>query len=454
VPDETTRKREAEPTLMRDVTYIAFKRKYPLIALLLLGVLIIAYGSAGQKPEYEATARVMVERLRATYAMPAVTSGVLKRGEAVNSEIQIILSSAVAAEVVDRLGIAEGGNRGLAIETIQDQIRAKAPPEADIIDISYRHGDPEWAATVANAALEAYLEIRARIAMNMEAVGFLAEQARMAKAARDSVAAQIAKLGAESGDLLQGRLAETNMALKGNLRNERINVAKTIATKETELAALREWLDADTDYSHVPTDDIYEMGTVQMTYNRTIAVNSELADAQARYTEDHPDVQRLKRELESLKRLLRDEVERAYRRQEMRLFEWKAQLEAIDDLLVQLETEDEELGEVVVQRRLLDADLHARQQVYEVVLDRSEEYRITVAVDPAIRNVSVVSRAQIPARPTPRPVNMKVVVGAFTIIFGVLLVYALEKADHTLDRREDVHRFLGVKVLASIPERR
>jgi capsular polysaccharide biosynthesis protein len=49
---------------------------------------------------------------------------------------------------------------------------------------------------------------------------------------------------------------------------------------------------------------------------------------------------------------------------------------------------------------------------------------------------------------------MRVVVGAFTIIFGVLLVYALEKADHTLDRREDVHRFLGVKVLASIPERR
>ena len=68
--------------------------------------------------------------------------------------------------------------------------------------------------------------------------------------------------------------------------------------------------------------------------------------------------------------------------------------------------------------------------------------------------MAVISRAEVPSRPSGQPVNMKIVVGVFTIIFGVLLVFGLEKADHSLDRREDVHRFLGVKVLASIPERR
>ena len=103
---------------------------------------------------------------------------------------------------------------------------------------------------------------------------------------------------------------------------------------------------------------------------------------------------------------------------------------------------------------MLEADLDARQDIYAIILDRAEEYRITAATDPNLQNVAVVSRAEVPARPTPEPVNMRIVVGVFTMIFGLLLVFGIEKADRSLERREDVHRFLGVKVLASIQERK
>lgn len=453
-PDRVASKREPEPTLLRDVVYVAFKRKYPLIGLLLLGVLIIAYGSMGQKPEYQASARIMVQRLRATYAMPSVTSAVLKRGEAINSELQIIMSSAVAAEVVDRLDMDATRERGVAIEDLQRRIKAKALPESDIIDIEFRHTDAEWAALVVNTALESYLETRARVALNYEAVVYLEEQARLAKAARDSVAAEIVKLGSDRGDIVQGLRAESNMGLKNRLWNEQITLGSRIGSREVELAAVREWLAQETDYAHVPSGDIYDMGTVQTAYVTLIRANAELADARARYTEDHPQVQRLGREIASLETLLRQEVKRALQRQEMRLFEWKAQKQAVDEILEDLNAQDAEVAELSVRRKLLEADLGTRNDVYQIVLNRAEEYRITAAVDPSIQNVSVISRAEVPSRPTPRPVNMKVVVGAFTIIFGILLVFGLEKADHSLERREDVHRFLGVKVLASIPERR
>ncbi len=446
--------RETEPTLLRDVVYVAFKRKYPLVGLLVLGVLIIAYGSVGQKPEYQATARVMVQRLKAAYAMPAVTSAVLRRGEAINSELQIIMSTAVAADVVDRLGIAEKKERGLAIEEYQRRIKANSLPEADIIDIQFRDTDPEWAALVVNTALESYLETRARVALNYEAVEYLGNQARRAKAARDSVAAEIAKLGAEKGDLIRGLRGEMTMGLKNKLWNQRLDLAARINSREVELAEVRRWLDEDTDYSHVPSGDIYEMGTVSTTYTTLIHADADLASASARYTPDHPEVKRLERQISSLEVLLRQEVERALKRQEMRLFEWKAQRQAVDDLLLELNGQDAEIANVTVQRRILEADLDARNDVYTIILDRSEEYRVTAAVDPNIQNVAVISRAEVPSSPTPRPVNMKVVVGVFTAIFGILMVYGLEKADHSLDRREDVQRFLGVKVLASIPERR
>jgi len=453
VSEESKSRREAEPTLLRDVMYVTFKRKFPLITLFALGVLIIAYGSVGQKPEYEARARVLVQRLRASYAMPSATSAVLRRSDVINSEIQIVRSSAVAAEVVDRLDLAQDRSRAQAITALESGIKATPLPEADVIDITFRHRDPERAALVVNTALDAYLEIRAKIVLNQHAVDYLANQAQQAKAVRDSIMEEIAALGAETGDINEGLLSHLKHNLKSELWADQATLETNIRRREAQLTKVREWLHTNTDYTNVPTGDIYAMGTVQRTYQALIEVHAELADATARYTDEHPEVMRLKREIASMELLLREEVERAVSREEMRLFELRAEKQAVDGLLGDLDAEDAQLAWTSARRRSLESDFKIRDDVYETILERAEEYRVTAAVDPSIQNVSVVSRAEIPAVPTPRPVNMKIVVGAFTIIFGILLVYGLERADHTLERREDVHRFLGVKVLASVPER-
>jgi uncharacterized protein involved in exopolysaccharide biosynthesis len=451
---ESGKTRASETTLLRDIVYVVFKRKFPLIALLVIGSLIVAHGATTRESQYEATARVLVKRLRPDYAMPQVTSSVLRRGEVVNSELQIIMSPAVAAEIVDRLEIATGPERGLAIASMERAIRAHALPEADIIDISFRHADPEWAARVVNTALDSYLEIRARVSLNFEAVRYLDEQADRAKAIRDSVAHEIEKLGVEEGDLVQGLRGQMMMGLKDRLHNDQIELASRINSREEELAMVREWLDSDGDMRHVPSGDIYEMGTVRSVYIQVVDQAAELADAAARYAEGHPEVKRVRRELATLEGFLRDEVERALKRQYMRLAEWKAQKRAVDDLLAELDAQDADLAATAVRRRILEADLDARQGIYSVVLDHAELYRITAATDPNLQNVAVVSRAEVPARPTADPVNMRIVVGVFTIIFGVLLIFGIEKADSSLERREDVQRFLGVKVLASIEERK
>ena len=446
--------RATEPTLLRDIIYVVFKRKLPLIGLLVVGSLIVAHGAATRVSQYEASARIMIKRLRPDYAMPQVTGSVLRRGEVVNTELQIIMSPAVAAEIVDRLEIATGAERGLAIASMERAIRARALPEADIIDIGFRHADPEWAALVTNTALDAYLEIRARVSLNFEAVQYLEDHARRAKAIRDSVAVEIEMLGVEEGDLVQGLRGEMMMGLKNSLHNDQIELASRINSREEELAMVQEWLDSNGDMRHVPSGDIYEMGTVRSVYIKVVDQAAELADARARFTPEHPEVMIVGRELAELEMLLRDEVERALKRQYMRLAEWKAQKRAVDNLLADLDAQDAGLAATAVRRRMLEADLDARQGIYSIVLDRAELYRITAATDPSLQNVAVVSRAEVPARPTPEPVNMRIVVGIFTIIFGVLLVFGIEKADHSLERREDVHRFLGVKVLASIQERK
>jgi len=437
---------------VRDLVFIVFKRKFPLLGLLILGAAILAYGAATGEPEYEATARVFVKRQPAGYQMPAESQAVLRRVEVVNSEIQIITSSAVAAAVVDSLGLAQGGDRDLAIHRLQRRIKAESPAESDIIDIRYRHTDPQMAARVVNAALEAYLDTRRSVTYNQEALEFMNHQAAVVRAEMDSVANEIAKISGDNWQLSVGRKSEQQMGLGDRLLNELITLDTRISSREEELAMVDNWI-ASTDLSHAPTYDIYDMPTVMEAKRLMLNVQQSLADAKSRFTPDHPEVLRLERQVEESALVVRMEVEQAHLRQQAQIDEWKAERRAAFSQYQELQAQNPGIAQDDVTIRILEQELAIRSDLYAVIMDRREQYRITAATNPSLLNVGIVSRAAVPAEPAPQAVNMRVVTGLFTIFFGVMLVMALERLDHTLERPEDVERFLGVKVLAWIPER-
>ncbi len=445
--------RQAGASVARDLVFIVFKRKFPLLGLLLLGAVILAYGAATGEPEYEATARVFVKRQPMGYQMPAESQAVLRRVEVVNSEIQIITSAAVASAVVDSLGLAHGAERTLAIHRLQKRIKAESPAESDIIDIRYRDKDPELAASVVNAALDAYLDTRRSVTYNSQALEFLNHQAGVVRAELDSIADQIAELGGEHWQLSVGRRSEQQMGLGDRLLNELITLDTRIASREEELDMVQTWL-AGGDFAHIPTYDIYDMPTVMEAKRLLLNVQESLADARSRYTPDHPELLRLERQVDESARVLRTEVEQAHMRQRAQVEEWKASRRAAFDKYQELQSQNPGIAQDDVAIRILEHELSIRADLYAVIMDRREQYRITAATDPSLLNVGVVSRAVVPAEPAAQAVNMRFVFGLFTIFFGVMLIMALERMDHTLERPEDVERSLGVKVLAWIPERR
>jgi uncharacterized protein involved in exopolysaccharide biosynthesis len=232
-----------------------------------------------------------------------------------------------------------------------------------------------------------------------------------------------------------------------------ISLDTSIVSRELELGDLKTWLESSGDLSHVPTYDIYGMPTVLEAKARLIEVQQSLADARSRFQPDHPERMRLERQVQESSRILRTEVEQAYQRQLAQIEQWKGARKAAFDKYQELQALNPGIAEENVRIRILEHELSIRADLYAVIMDRREQYRITAATDPSLLNVGIVSRATVPAEPVAQAVNMRFVLGLFTIFFGVMLVMMLERMDHTLERPEDVERFLGVKVLAWIPER-
>lgn len=449
-------KREAQQTeavLLEEILYVIFRRKLLIIALLLVAGAIFVYGIVTEVTAYKAEAIVMIRRLPLGYQMPAESRSVLKRGEVVNSEIEIITSPAVAEEVVDRLGLGEEGNRARTVHQINKQIKAEAEPESNIIKLSYRHTDPRRAAEVTNAALDAYLSVRARVALDYDAVNYLDEQAARIKTEIDSIGQEIIRYGAESGQLAREVMGNQHMGVINRFVNQLRGLDNTINTLTAKIEMIEEWLESDRDASEVPSDALYEMSTVRAAKLRNLEMRQRLDSARAKYSEGHPEILVLEREVESSGRMLRQEVEEALFRQKMQLEEWKAERRATLKNLETLRAENPRLADENMQIRLLEHELSIRADLYAVIMDRREQFRITAATDPSLLNVGVVSRASVPVEPSSVGINMKSVFAFFTLLFGLAFVFAVERMDQSLVRRTDVERELGLKVLAVVKHR-
>jgi uncharacterized protein involved in exopolysaccharide biosynthesis len=449
-------KREIEQTeavLLEEVLYVIFRRKLLIAALLLIAGAIFTYGMMTEVTLYRGEAIVMIRRLALGYQMPAESRAVLKRGEVVNSEIEIITSPSVAEEVVDKLGLAEGGNRARVIHNVNKQIKAEVEPESNIIKISYANAVPERAAEVTNAALDAYLNVRARVALDYDAVNYLDEQATRVKAEIDSIGAEIIRYGAEEGQLSRATRSEQHMGLINRFTGELSSIDADIYSTEEKIASAEAWLESGDDLAHAPSADIYEMQTVRQASAMYLELKSELATARATYASDHPEVQRLERELTGAEQIVRTEVEQALLRQKMRVEELEAERRATARILGELNAQNPKLSGDAMQLRMLEHELGIRTDLYAVIMDRREQFRITAATDPSLLNVGVVSRAAVPVEPYKGGVNMKSVFAFFTLLFGLAFVFAVERMDQSLVRRSDVEREIGLKVLATIRQR-
>jgi uncharacterized protein involved in exopolysaccharide biosynthesis len=444
---------QAEAVLLEEVLYVLFRRKLLIIALLLIGGGVFGYGVLTDVDSYKAEAIVMIRRLPLGYQMPAESRAVLKRGEVVNSEIEIITSPAVAAEVVDRLGLSEGKNRARVIDNIRRQIKAEAEPESNIIKLSYWHRDRERAADVTNAVLDAYLNVRARVALDSSAVDYLDRQAQRIKGEIDSLGAAIASYGAEDGQLSRGYKSEKHMSLISRFTSEQTDLDALIYSMEEKIAMTEEWLASGANVTHAPSSDIYDMATVQQVKRRYLEVKSELASSRAKYAPHHPEVKRLERELTSSAEDIRIEVEQALLRERMRLEEWRAERRATVRILADLQAENRKISDETMHMRMLEHELVIRTDLYAGVVDRREQFRITAATDPTLLNVGVVSRATVPVEPSRAGIDMKSVFALFTFLFGLAFVFAVERMDQSLVRRSDVERELGLKVLAIVRHR-
>lgn len=437
------------------------RRKW-LVLLVILSLLSATVAVVRRLPTiYQSTATVLVGRQQAAGGLvgPSADSGLETKLRTISEQI---LSRSRLYELITRFDLYQDQRQRMtpdaAVERmrrdIQVQFHGAPQPSGENatiwLSLSYRGRDPEMVARVTNALAVLFREENARMSKQQTAgtTDFLRAQLEDAKQKLEEQDQRVTQFKARHIGELPEELA-ANFAALARL-NER---SRMIMTQREEL--------------------IKQLGTVpgagssgDAISTRLAKLRQELADLRTRYTDEHPDVLRVKQEITDLERRITSgdghapaEDSAGPRKDiptpaEAELATLRNQEQAVQRAIAAYEQRIEMAPLTEQELQQLSRDYVAAQQFYQSLLQRYEDAQLAERMQQHLQDEQF--RILDPAVPSRQPVGPHrarlVLMGVMISMVGAsgaaLLAEARDSSFHTVD---DVRAFTSVPVLMGIP---
>ena len=478
---------------VRDLLYIIFKRKVPIILFFSTTVFVVNLVTIMIKPVYEASSQVLVKVGRENIYVPP--SGDLDPivqtdvDQQINSEIEILKSQSLAKEVVQSLGPAniykglkaKGSSANAqkhlvlkATSRLQKALDFRRIKKSGVIEITYKNHDPRMVATVVNDLVKHFLSLHIAIYKNPKTFKFFEEQSKTFKDNLRKTEKRINLLKTQHGIT---SLDEQKILLLRQAMNQKNNLDGTISQEieaKSRIAQIRQQM-AETPKTISQSREVDQNTDLINTFEAKL-MDLELKEREllGKFTVQNRLVQNVKEEIRIVRKKLNQHNSKLHGRNlfgpniiyldlQAALFRNETDLKAFNAKkiiqsaqLADLRIQIEEFNQIGMELSHLKYQLGIDRENYRLYRTKFEDFSTSNAMaNLKIANVSVIQYANPPISPVSPNVRLNLALGILLGAFGGLfLAFFLEYLDDSLDKPESVEQYLDLPVLVSVPELR
>lgn len=473
-----------------------FRRRIKVfVAAVVMVLAAVVVFTLEQAPRYTASSYVMIDtRKRDVAKIDQVLSGLPSDSGAVDTEVEILRSRALATRVVQDMHLdqdpefnAERRKPTLLSEVMAGPARlfksaspvrsAQAAADQKVIDqkkmeervvdavlkrlrvtrqgltyvmaINFTSGDPSKAADIANMFANDYLldQLEAKFDATKQAsqwlndrLGQLRTQVEQAEGAVAAYRAQTGLMSAVGSNLTEQEVSNLNQQLALAQADE--------AQQEAKVRTARQQLAAGSNGEDVGA--ALDSEVVKQLRQQYADESAKLADLETRYGARHPEVQRITRQLDDTRSQIQQEINRTISNLDAQAQVSRQRVASIQASLGRARGTLAGNNAAAVKLNELERNATSVRTLYESFLNRFKE--TTAEQGMADSDARIVSKAKIPTSPSYPKIGLNLALGLiFGVLAGVGAILLAEALDSGIATSDDVERYLGVASLGSVP---
>jgi polysaccharide biosynthesis transport protein len=351
-----------------------------------------------------------------------------------------------APQALEPPKVDETSDESAMISAFLSRVRVVPVPDSKLVDVFFQGQNAKFAATAANTLVDEYvaqnLEVKQQSTQNM--LEWLERE----------VAAQQAKVEQSERELAAYRDRENAMSLddKNNIVLSRLNALNDAVlrarTARIEKEAIYKQIKASSAPETIPV--IAQNTQINLLKQQLAELQREKARLTERYLEKHPEVGKVNAQLADVSRQIEVETARALQtvsaEYERGLLEERTFAANLEDA----KKDVKDLSRLSVSYNVLEREAHSNRTVYEALLQRQNELR--VSSNSHANNVRVVERAEVPGAPiTPTGRRTWLLSLAIGLVAAVAVAYALDYMNDTIKTPDDIARHLKLAFLGLVP---
>ena len=477
---------------LREIITVFRRRFWSFLAAGFLTFVAVVVFTLQATPLYTATSSVVLNvREQRVVDIEAVLSGMPPDSAAVDTEVEVLRSRALAETVVRQLeltavpefnsnlrdatfvqgltGAVSGFVSGLV--PAQDPARSSFDAEAQtleevvnalmeavsirragltyVIEISATSQTPRLARDISNAYADQYLvsQLDAKFAATERAnewlnerVGTLRDEVRNREQVVANYRNQEGLIDAEGATVAEQQVADLN----NQLASQRAELSEARARLDAVESQLERGVQADTIAEVLRSEVVRELRSQQAQVAR------RQAELSSRYGPRHPEILTVERELADIESQIASEIRRIVASLQNEVNVSIQRVRSIEQSLREARSELATNNSAIVRLRELEREAEASRALFESFLNRFRQTNETGGLAEA--DARIIANAAVPQAPSSPNVLLNLALGIVLAgVAGVGVVFALEMLDNGLHTDTDIERNFGLPHIASVP---
>jgi capsular exopolysaccharide synthesis family protein len=452
-----------------DIRRVLFARKYLILAIVAVAIIISFIYAQTRVPVYEATATAEVDVPRSQSLGLSTAVGSLYGDDttiAVQTQAFRLTGHSLIYRAVAELAAEHRGpfpdafknlpsandedsipaaQRALMIASVANSLTVGIVPKTNAVKVTYRHKDPVVARDLVNKLLAVFMErsIEDRLLGTSQVSEMLSAQMNDLKNHAADTQQKLAKFQEEHN--LIGADEKDNLTTAG-LRIINEQLAEAQADQIIKQARLRLVQSGNPELlaSVAPTP------TLQTLRSQETQVKVELGELTSKYGPGYPKVHELQNQLSTLERAIEAESANITRRTQEEYESSSNTVRSLNQRLADQTQKAFKLNESAAQYELLREDAESTRDLYNALQLKLKESSVSAAL--GAESFSVIDHAVLPDKPVePNKGRILETGGLAGIILAFFLAVGLEKLNDTLKTSEDLATFTPFEPLGAVP---